>query len=311
MLADIDAWSAKADEPLLAKSALLAYKESLATGKSNHIVRLDATTSGAQLMSVLTRDIEAMEKLNVLGSDTRWDFYTLVAKEVYARTSDSKLWGSNPNFKEIRKLCKKAIMTSLYNSEAKPAEFFGKDTKELQEFYNVLDEVVPGTIKLKSYINSLWSDKVLANSWYLPDGHYAYCPVMVQDKKRVEVKEMKGGTATMTVVCDVNKPSHEPHRSLTPNCTHSVDAVVMRWVVEILNDQGIQVSPIHDSFGVHAEHCDALREAYRKCLARLYKEDILNSILKQIQPDAEFELPEYSEEVYQAIRGNTEGYYIC
>lgn len=311
MLADIDGWSEKADDPLLAKSALLAYKESLATGKSNHIVRLDATTSGAQLMSVLTRDIEAMKKLNMLSSDTRWDFYTLVAKEVYARTSDSKLWGDNPNFKEIRKLCKKAIMTSLYNSEAKPAEFFGKDTKELQEFYNVLDEVVPGAMKLKSYINSLWSDKVLANSWYLPDGHYAHCPVMVQDKKRIEVKEMKGGTATMTVVCDVNKASNEPHRSLTPNVVHSIDAVVMRWVVEMLNDQGIQVSPIHDSFGVHAEHCDALREAYRKCLARLYKEDILNDILKQIQPDAEFELPEYSEEVYQAIRSNTEGYYIC
>lgn len=275
MLADIDGWSEKADEPLLAKSALLAYQESLATGKSNHIVRLDATTSGAQLMSVLTRDIEAMEKLNVLGSGTRWDFYTLVAKEVYARTSDSKLWGDNPNFKEIRKLCKKAIMTSLYNSEAKPAEFFGKDTKELQEFYNVLDEVVPGAMKLKSYINSLWSDKVLANSWYLPDGHYAYCPVMVQDKKRVEIKEMKGGTATMTVVCDVNKASNEPHRSLTPNVVHSIDAVVMRWVVEMLDEKGIQVSPIHDSFGVHANHCDALREAYRKCLARLYKEDIL------------------------------------
>ena len=311
MLADIDAWSEKADDKLLAKSALLAYRESLATGKSNHIVRLDATTSGAQLMSVLTRDIEAMEKLNVLGSSTRWDFYTLVAKEVYARTSDSKLWGSNPNFKEIRKLCKRAIMTSLYNSEAKPAEFFGKDTKELQEFYNVLDEVVPGAMKLKSYINSLWSDKVLHNSWYLPDRHYAYCPVMVQDKKRIEVKEMKGGTATMTVVCDVNKASNEPHRSLTPNIVHSIDAVVMRWVVEMLDEKGIQVSPIHDSFGVHAEHCDALREAYRKCLARLYKEDILNDILSQIQPDARFELPEYSEEVYQAIRGNTEGYYIC
>ena len=216
MLADIDGWSAKADDPLLAKSALLSYREALSTGKSSHIVRLDATTSGAQLMSVLTRDIEAMEKLNVLGSNARWDFYTLVAKEVYARTSDSKLWGSNPNFKEIRKLCKKAIMTSLYNSEAKPAEFFGKDTKELQEFYNVLDEVVPGAVKLKSYINSLWSDTKLYNAWYLPDGHYAYCPVMVQDKKRVEIKEMKGGTATMTVVCDVNKPSHEPHRSLMP-----------------------------------------------------------------------------------------------
>lgn len=311
MLAGIDAWSAKADDPLLAKSALLAYKESLATGKSNHIVRLDATTSGPQLMSVMTRDIEGMQRFNVIGSNVRRDFYTEVAQAIYDQTRDSKLWGETPSFKNIRKDIKRSLMTYFYNSEANPKAYFGEDSKELKVFYDVMATSAKGAVELKGYINSLWSDTKLYNAWYLPDGHYAYCPVMVQDKKRIEVKEMKGGTATMTVVCDVNKASHEPHRSLCPNLVHSVDSLLMRWVVEILNDQGIQVSPIHDSFGVHAEHCDALREAYRKCLARLYKEDILNDILKQIQPDAEFELPEYSEEVYQAIRGNTEGYYIC
>ena len=311
MLADIDAWSAKADEPLLAKSALLAYRDSLATGKSNHIVRLDATTSGPQLMSVMTRDIEGMQRFNVIGSSVRRDFYTEVATAIYDQTRDSKLWGEIPSFKNIRKDIKSSIMTYFYNSEANPKAYFGEDSKELKVFYDVMATSAKGAVELKGYINSLWSDTKLYNAWYLPDGHYAYCPVMVQDKKRIEIKEMKGGTATMTVVCDVNKSSHEPHRSLMPHVVHSVDALMMRWVVEILNDQGIQVSPIHDSFGVHAEHCDALREAYRKCLARLYKEDILNNILRQIQPDARFELPEYSEEVYQAIRGNTEGYYIC
>lgn len=311
MLADIDAWSEKADDKLLAKSALLAYKESLVTGKSNHIVRLDATTSGPQLMSVMTRDIEGMQRFNVIGSNARRDFYTEVAQAIYDQTRDSKLWGSNPDFKKIRKDIKRSIMTYYYNSEANPKAYFGEDSKELKVFYDVMATSAKGAVELKSYINSLWSDTKLYNAWYLPDGHYAYCPVMVQDKKRIEVKEMKGGTATMTVVCDVNKPSHEPHRSLMPSTIHSIDALMMRWVVEILNDQGIQVSPIHDSFGVHAEHCDALREAYRKCLARLYKEDILNNILKQIQPDAEFELPEYDPAVYEAIRNNADGYYIC
>ena len=311
MLADIDAWSAKADDPLLAKSALLAYRESLATGKSNHIVRLDATTSGPQLMSVMTRDIEGMKRFNVIGSSVRRDFYTEVATAIYDQTRDSKLWGTNPDFKSIRKDIKQSIMTYYYNSEANPKAYFGEDSKELKVFYDVMETSATGAVALKKYINSLWSDTKLYNAWYLPDGHYAYCPVMVQDKKRVEIKEMKGGTATMTVVCDVNKPSHEPHRSLMPSTIHSIDALMMRWVVEMLNDQGIQVSPIHDSFGVHAEHCDALREAYRKCLARLYKEDILNNILRQIQPDAEFELPEYDSAVYEAIRNNTDGYYIC
>lgn len=311
MLLDIDGWSEKADDPLLAKSALLAYKESLATGKSNHIVRLDATTSGPQIMSVLTRDVAGMERFNVIGSDTRRDFYTEVATAIYDRTKGSKLWGSNPDFKKIRKDIKRSIMTYFYNSEANPKAYFGEDSEELRVFYDVMETSATGAVALKKYINSLWSDTKLYNAWYLPDGHYAYCPVMVQDKKRVEIKEMKGGTATMTVVCDVNKPSHEPHRSLMPSTIHSIDALMMRWVVEILNDQGIQVSPIHDSFGVHANHCDALREAYRKCLARLYKEGTINSILSQIQPDAEYPLPEYDPAVYEAIRNNTDGYYIC
>ena len=115
MLADIDGWSEKADDKLLAKSALLAYKESLATGKSNHIVRLDATTSGPQLMSVMTRDTEGMQRFNVIGSDTRRDFYTEVAQAIYDQTRDSKLWGSNPDFKKIRKDIKASIMTFKRN----------------------------------------------------------------------------------------------------------------------------------------------------------------------------------------------------
>nr|DAT32289.1 MAG TPA: DNA directed RNA polymerase [Caudoviricetes sp.] len=115
MLLDIDGWSEKADEPLLAKSALLAYKDSLATGKSSHIVRLDATTSGPQLMSVMTRDVAGMERFNVIGSSVRRDFYTEVATAIYDQTRDSKLWGSNPDFKKIRKNIKRSIMTFKRN----------------------------------------------------------------------------------------------------------------------------------------------------------------------------------------------------
>ena len=216
MLSDIDGWAEKADDKLLAKSALLGYKDSLATGKSSHIVRLDATTSGPQLMSVMTRDIEGMKRFNVIGSSARRDFYTEVATAIYDQTRDSKLWGETPSFKNIRKDIKRSIMTYYYNSEANPKAYFGEDSKELKVFYDVMATSAKGAVELKGYINSLWSDTKLYNAWYLPDGHYAYCPVMVQDKKRIEVKEMKGGTATMTVVCDVNKPSHEPHRSLMP-----------------------------------------------------------------------------------------------
>lgn len=72
----------KASDKLLFKQAVKEYKYYLQTGKSRQIVRLDATASGYQLMSVITRDEKAMEMLNVLGNTKRQDFYSLVYDRV-------------------------------------------------------------------------------------------------------------------------------------------------------------------------------------------------------------------------------------
>lgn len=50
----------------------------------------------------------------------------------------------------------------------------------------------------------------------------------------------------------------------------------------MLAEQGCELSPIHDSFGVHANDCDLLRKLYRSLLARLYRENIIDDILSDI-----------------------------
>nr|DAP91115.1 MAG TPA: DNA directed RNA polymerase [Caudoviricetes sp.] len=311
MLTNPDEWIFKAEEPLLFKSALNSYQMSLITGTSDQIVRLDATCSGPQLMSVVMRDEEAMARLNVLGDSCRNDFYTLVAQEVYNRTKDSSLWGTNPNFKEIRSNIKKAIMTTYYNSTRKPEEYFGKDTKELQVYYEVLDEFTTGARKLQKTINDLWDNSKVVYQWTLPDSHTAYCPVITTKTSRIEIKEMKGGTAVMNFIHSINQGSEEEKRSLCPNIVHSLDAYVCRRVITILAEKGIAVSPIHDSFGVSPNNCEALRKAYREVLAELYREDIINNILTEIDPTAKLDRPDYKLKTSMAIKNNLNGYYIC
>lgn len=312
MLANPSVWEDKASDSLLFRSAVLAYAKALKTGETNHIVRLDATCSGPQLMSVAMRDIEAMKLLNVLGDETRHDYYTEVAKATYEATKDSKIWGDDPKWSDIRSQTKKATMTWYYNSETKPQEFFGKDTPELKAYYNVLQTLTKGAYELREKINSCWRDDVTENIWTLPDGHTAYCPVRHKKKSRIEVKEMKGGTAVFNFVSTVVQAGNEEKRSLAANIVHSIDGWICRQLAVMLAEQGIELSPIHDSFGVHPNYCDVLRQCYRGLLARLYRENLIDSILSEVVgADIVVDRPEVNLEIEQAIRTNTNGYYIC
>lgn len=97
------------------------------------------------------------------------------------------------------------------------------------------------------------------------------------------------------------------------NTTHSLDAWICRQVIKNLNDKGIEVSPIHDSFGVHPNYCDDLRKAYKGALGRLYREDIFTDILRQItgKSDLVLNLPEANPEILKEILSNDSGHYIC
>lgn len=314
MLSNPDEWIAKADEPLLFKIALESYKEGVVEGKPiGHIVRLDATTSGPQLMSTIMRDKSAMKHLNVIGDKTRFDFYTLVAKETYKNSTNDPVWGEGKvDFKAIRSIVKKPIMTSFYNSEENPKEVFGIDSDALSAFYKALDKYSKGALKLQEFINSCVNKQATYNAWHLPDRHYSYCPVEKLVKgKTIELHEL-GKYIKIKYEYTDNLPNPFDIRSLTPNVIHSIDAWVCRTVISNLSDRGIEVSPIHDSFGVHPNYCDDLRAIYRGCLARLYKEPIIDNIVSEITgKELVVDRPKFSQKVYEEILNNEEGYYIC
>lgn len=96
------------------------------------------------------------------------------------------------------------------------------------------------------------------------------------------------------------------------NTIHSLDAYICREVVKRLHSKDIEVSPIHDSFGVHPNNCDELRRVYRELLAEIYESDTLTNLLKEITgKDINVDIPAANEDIAQAIRDNVNGYYIC
>ena len=299
----------QAEEPLLYNEAVKAYRASEAGEAIGHIVRLDATASGAQIMSVLARDEIGMKNLNVLG-DKRADLYTDIAKLMYENTKDSDIWREfNGDFAKIRKVVKRAIMVSYYNSEAKPKELFGEDTAELKAFYNALDEVTPGARKIQRIINDAWDKSKDCNIWTLPDGHTAYCPVTKVLESRLEIPEI---LAKIVYTHTVQRANDAEKRSLCPNVIHSLDGWICRQVIKVLDSQGIEVSPIHDSFGVHPNYGDELRKAYKVAIARLYRENILENILSEItDKELKLDIPQADKNILANILLNDKGYYIC
>nr|DAI41078.1 MAG TPA: DNA directed RNA polymerase [Caudoviricetes sp.] len=313
---------ATASDKLLFRQAVKEYKYYLQTGKSRQIVRLDATASGYQLMSVITRDKKAMEMLNVLGNTRRQDFYSLVYDRVRELVQprdrdDLDLWleakAKELDLAKPRDVIKASIMTSAYNSVATPKIMLGN---YYGVFEQAIDELASGASSLKEYINSLYEPRMY-HQWRLPDGHWAYVPSLVTKTHKIEVKELDKSIKypSFNIRCEDNEASKDNWRSLAVNIVHSLDAWVCRQVVTMLRERGIVVSPIHDSFGVYANDCDELRKCYRYTLARLYKEPILECILQQVSDKPidvkEFMKGEYNEDIYNAIRHNEQGYYIC
>lgn len=310
MLANKEQWISKADEPLLFELTLNSYVKGVINKEPiGHITRLDATCSGPQIMSVIMIDIKAMKTFNILG-EQRNDFYTLIAKKVKDKCPDSDIFSSD--MKEVRKAIKKPLMTFFYNSKSKPKELLGGDnSKEYNAFIEALQEEASGALELMEDINECFDENAYYHAWRLPDGHNAYCPVTKVVDKRIELHEI-GNNLKIQYRYKSNEPNKDEWRSLTPNIIHSIDGWIVRQVTMALHAKGIELSPIHDSFGVHPNYCDELRKAYRGCISRLYRENIIDSILSDVVEEEIVVIrPNYNPSVDKEILNNINGCYIC
>lgn len=205
-----------------------------------HLVGFDAVCSGMQIMSALTGCHSGAEATGLVDPNKRADAYTEVTEAM-----DNILGFKQANG---RKAVKTATMTTLYGSKAEPEKLYGKDTPELEAFYQALKQVAPGAVELLGDALASWQPFVQHHEWRLPDNHRAFIPVMNVVEKRVEVDELDHATFTYQYRDNVGQ---EYGLSNAANIVHSIDAYVLRCLERRCNYDAAAVNQAYEA--IHDE----------------------------------------------------------
>ncbi len=259
----------KTENPILYLKAVNTLRNTQEGKWTGHMMSLDSTSSGVQLMSALTGDAIGGANSNIVNTGERRDFYTIVTKGINDKT------GSKFRREEV----KPAGMTVFYGSKREPELVFGEDTPELDAFYEVLEGNAPGAMELMGDMRSCidkWTDEY---NWIMPDQHHVKCKILIPNDKRIEIDELNHSKITYRTYMQGADPKSV---SLLAHIVHSVDGYVVREMVRRLHKEHIEMLPIHDSFWAHPCDMHKVRYHYKEILADIADSNMMQDIFRAI-----------------------------
>lgn len=228
----------EAESPFLYRKAVINIRRVAQGQKSGHMVALDATCSGIQIMSALTGCIKGATATGLIDPNKRADAYT----ETQTEMNNILGFTGEEAIAIPRKDVKRAVMTSTYGSKKVPKEVFGEG-EILNAFYKATERVAEGAFNLLDDLMDTWKPFALAHEWTLPDGHYVNIKVMETVEKRLEIDELNH--YQMTAMYQVNQGSKKGVSNVA-NVIHSIDAYLLRTMVRRCNYNPDQVSQAID-----------------------------------------------------------------
>lgn len=239
----------QAKEPAMFYAGCKAYNDALAGKPSGYMISLDATSSGLQLLSVLTGCRKSAELCNVIpyfgdldfspeAEAERRDGYTVIYQWILDTIGEEA--------KVSRDDVKQAIMTALYSSKAVPKQIFGEGAL-LDIFYDTMAQAAPGAWELNEAMLTFWNKDALSHDWVLPDNFHAKVKVMDSVKETVHFLN-----EPFDVFHKVNQPMAEG-RSLGANTIHSIDGMICREMGERCDYNVEKVRALYDLLAVEGE----------------------------------------------------------
>lgn len=267
-LSSLETLDTQAQNPILFRKAVRALRVVETGGKTNHVMGLDATASGIQIMGAMSGCHNTAVAVNLVDSGVRQDFYGTVAAHM----------NTLPGISITRAVIKKPVMTVFYGSTEQPKAILGEGP-ELVAFYQALREKATGAFELMGTFQNYWNPNAEYHTWTLPDGHVARVPVTQTVEKSLEIDEldhMRFAYRTK-IVC----PKAQS-RALAANIVHSVDGWIVRQMVLAAHKQGYWMAPIHDCFFASPNNMNQVRANYVKILAWIAQVNLVESILHEI-----------------------------
>lgn len=275
---NLESLDGSADSPILYRKAVRALRTVQRGEPTGHVMGLDATASGLQIMAALSGCVNTAQSVNLVNTGRREDVYGAVAQ--YMCTL--------PGINVTRKQLKKPIMTVFYGSTEQPKSVFGEGP-ELVAFYQALREKLTGAYGLMGLFQSFWRADVEYHSWKLPDGHVAKVPVTETVEKSLEIDEFDH---LRYAYRSTQLSPKAQSRALAANIVHSIDGWVVRMMVRAAEQQGFWLAPIHDCFYTSPNYMNQVRQNYLVIMQWIAKSKLVESILTQIsgthQPYAKY-----------------------
>ena len=168
------------DEPAGAYAAAKALNAVSNGWKIGRLTHLDAASSGAQFISMMTLDIRAAWLANLFALDgneqERENLYLWVyhAFQEYCKRQGKPL---SPNL-TYRQVKNGALIPWFYGSENGPKETFGEEVKTMFDAF--MRQMFPGLVWFHDMMTKLHRKDVDVYRWRMPDGVLCETPVMVE-----------------------------------------------------------------------------------------------------------------------------------
>jgi DNA-directed RNA polymerase len=271
-------------------------------------ISMDATCSGLQILSILSRDYETAWKVNVTPSEKPQDIYTIVADSVIKEVKELAGQGSYEanrwlQFGITRSIVKRNIMTYVYGlkqfgareqvfDEYKKQLELGKpkvlkddgfqDCKWLANInWRHIQQQVPKASELMVWFQNvakLFAQANLCMKWTTPMGFK-----VTQDYRYLQKFKVKTAISGSLVYTTLRRQLHKldtrkMQSSIAPNITHSLDGALAQAVALRCKHSSEPIPNllmVHDSFATTANKVDLLHKFIRQSVVDLFTEDYL------------------------------------
>lgn len=271
----------EADKPILFLKACKAYKNVLDNKSINYMCNIDATSSGIQILSILSKCQKSAKYTNLTNDTNRYDLYSEFSKEFLLKIDKSNEEITQETLKKSRKILKPCLMTHFYNSIEGIKKKLYYNERYYNTFINVAKEMCVGPTKLLDYLNEVYklASKKPYISWVMPDGF----EVVIEQTKDVFHKVKTPLFSCIFKYQTIGIDEQQNKRKLPASIVHSIDSFVCR---ELIRRCDFIVSPIHDSFYTHPNNINKVLNVYNEILQEInngkYKNllrDIVSDIL--------------------------------